>query len=122
MRACRAAIGVAVVALIPDHAPAAESSMALGRHLAQECTTCHRLDGHDNGIPSIIGLEADYFVETLNFYKNGQRTNPAMVSVAQSLDDEQIKALSLYFGSLQKPQPPASSATAGASKGKERKR
>ncbi len=79
-----------------------EKMLALGRHLAQECTSCHRIDGVDNGIPSIVGLAPDFFTETLGFYRYGQRSNPTMVSVAQSLDDEQIKALALYFGSLAK--------------------
>ena len=70
---------------------------AIGQHLARECTTCHRLDGTDNGIPSIIAWKADDFVDTMGFYKNGQRTNAAMMSVAQSLDDEQTRALALWF-------------------------
>jgi cytochrome c553 len=78
----------------------ADSSQVLGRHLAQECTSCHRPDGVDNGIPSIVELDYDTFVSTFNFYRNGQRTNPAMVSVAQSLDDAQIRALARYFGSV----------------------
>jgi cytochrome c553 len=77
---------------------------ALGRQLAQECTPCHRLDGVDAGIPPIVGLDPGYFVETMSFYKTGQRNNPAMVSVAQSLDDRQIKALALYFAALPKPE------------------
>jgi cytochrome c553 len=84
---------------------------ALGRHLAQECTPCHRLDGVQTAIPSIIGLEPDYFVRTMSFYKNGQRNNPAMVSVAESLDDRQIKALALYLGSLPEPEIPAPPST-----------
>lgn len=80
-----------------------DALMALGRHLAQECTSCHSTDGVGNGIPPIIGLEPEYFVKTLNLYQRGERTNPAMVSVAQSLDEEQIRALSIYLGSLGKP-------------------
>ena len=72
-----------------------------GRHLAQECTGCHRIDGTDNGIPSIIGWEADRFAQTLEFYRTGERTNPVMVSVAKSLDDEPSPARSpLYYASL----------------------
>lgn len=74
-----------------------------GEHLSQECTTCHRRDGVDNGIPSILGMKADDFEETLKFYKSGARENPAMVSVAQSLDDDQIKALGAYFATLTPP-------------------
>jgi cytochrome c553 len=76
-----------------------------GRHLAQECTGCHRIDGVDNGIPSILGWDAEQFVTTMRFYQAGQRTNSVMVSVAKSLDAEQLAALAAYYGSLPKPQP-----------------
>jgi cytochrome c len=78
-----------------------------GRHLAQECSGCHRIDGIDNGIPSIVGWDAERFVATLKFYKTGERKNPVMVSVAGSLDDEQFAALAAYYGSLPKPAPKA---------------
>ena len=41
----------------------------------------------------------------MKFYKDGARTNPVMVSVAGSLNDQQVKALATYFGSLPKPSP-----------------
>ena len=71
-----------------------------GEHLSQECSSCHRRDGMDNGIPSILGMKADEFIETIKYYQAGARTNAAMVSVAQSLDDEQIKALAAFYASL----------------------
>jgi cytochrome c553 len=74
-----------------------------GQHLAQECTGCHRIDGIDNGIPSIVGWDADRFIATLGFYQSGARTNPVMVSVAKSLDEEQARALATYYGSLARP-------------------
>ena len=77
--------------------------LSYGRHLSGECSACHRVDGVDNGIPSITGWDPDDFVATLIFYRNGERTNQAMVSVAQSLDDAQYKALAAYYGSLPKP-------------------
>jgi len=73
-----------------------------GRHLAQECSACHRIDGVDNGIPSITGWATEQFVATLKFYQAGARTNPVMVSVVSSLDDEQMRALAAYYGSLLK--------------------
>jgi len=76
--------------------------VAYGRHLSGECSACHRVDGTDNGIPSITGWEPELFVNTLNFYRNGERGNPAMISVAESLDDNQMKALAAYYGSLPK--------------------
>jgi cytochrome c553 len=73
-----------------------------GRHLAQECTSCHRLDGVDNGIPAIVGWETERFAATLEFYRTGERTNPVMVSVAKSLDADQIRALAAYYATLAK--------------------
>ena len=85
-----------------SQAKSTEYLMRLGEHLAQECTSCHRIDGTHNGIPSIVGLDPEYFLNSLTLYKEGTRTNPVMVSVAQSLDEEQMKALALYFHSLGK--------------------
>lgn len=71
-----------------------------GEHLSGECTTCHRIDGKDNGIPGIVGWDVESFIETVNYYKKGLRKNQAMESVAKTLDDEQIKALAVYFASV----------------------
>lgn len=82
--------------------------MSYGKHLSGECSSCHRIDGVDNGIPSITGWPVADFVSTLQFYREGARVNPAMVSVARSLDEEQLLALAVYYGSL--PRPPKKSA------------
>jgi cytochrome c len=105
--------GVAVLGLCLWHAGGiAEDGKvrAYGQHLARECTGCHRIDGIDNGIPSIVGWKADLFIATLKFYQSGARTNPAMVSVANSLNEKQLEALAAYFASL--PKPPARPAPA----------
>ena len=73
---------------------------AYGRHLARECTSCHRIDGVPSAIPSILGKPQEEFIMLLNAYRNGTKTNPVMVSVAKSLDNEQMAALAAYFGSL----------------------
>ncbi len=75
--------------------------LAYGEHLSSECTSCHRIDGADNGIPSIVGWPAEAFVAVLTSYRDGERTNPAMVSVAKSLEEDQMAALASYFGTLQ---------------------
>lgn len=87
--------------------PQDAKQVAYGKHLAQECTGCHRIDGIDNGIPSIVAWREDDFVRTMDFYRRGERKNPVMVSVAGSLDEKQVRALAAYFGSLPKPSRPA---------------
>src|SRR5262245_37716371 len=99
MRICLAPLALALwlAALAPASASDENAkARSYGRHLAQECTGCHRLDGANNGIPPIVGWEADRFVKTLEFYRTGERTNPVMVSVVKSLDATQVQALAAY--------------------------
>ena len=76
--------------------------VSYGRHLSGECSACHRADGSNSSIPSITGWDPETFAATLNLYRSGTRQNPTMASVAQSLDDQQIKALAAFFASLPK--------------------
>ena len=95
-----------MLALASNRAAVAQDNkpdqLTLGKHLAQECTTCHRADGRASTIPTIVGLEPDYFITTMKFYKSGARDNPVMNSVAAMLDDEQLSALAVYLAT-QKP-------------------
>jgi len=77
-----------------------EELKAYGRHLAGECTSCHRPDGAPSAIPSLLGKTQDEFIALLTAYRDGRKTNPVMISVAKSLDNEQMAALAAYFGSL----------------------
>ena len=102
----RALFGIPLVALGAMSAVAAgggDPTAQYGKHLAGECTSCHRLDGAPSAIPSILGKPEAEFIELLNAYREGRRTNPVMVSVAKSLDGEQMAALAAYFGTLPKP-------------------
>lgn len=104
----RAAVGAAFAGLaltsIALAQQSAEHKLAYGKHLSQECTTCHRVDGKVTpGIPPITGLDPDYFVTTMKFYQSGARDNQTMVSVAKPLNEEQLQALATYFHSLKPP-------------------
>lgn len=68
-----------------------------GEYLSSECVSCHRMDSEYNGIPSIIGWEEEDFIGALLEYTLEERDNPAMVSVAKSLDEEMIKALAYFY-------------------------
>ncbi len=69
-----------------------------GAYLASECITCHRPDGADEGIPSIVGWPVEDFVITLQAYKHGKRRHQAMQTIARRLSDEEIASLAVYFG------------------------
>ncbi len=104
LAASRATLFVgAVMAASTAEGLAQDKKIGYGRHLASECTSCHRIDGIDNGIPSITGWDVGEFVTTMGFYREGSRENAAMRSVAQSLDETQVDALAVYFNTLPKP-------------------
>lgn len=71
-----------------------------GEYLSSECVTCHRLDGADEGIPSITAWPEEDFVVALHAYKRGLRPHPVMQMVAGRLSDEEIAALAAYFKDL----------------------
>ena len=68
-----------------------------GAWLASECTTCHRSDGSDRGIPSITGWPLEDFVIALQAYKHATRVHPVMQLIAGRLSDEEIAALAMHF-------------------------
>jgi cytochrome c553 len=49
-------------------------------------------------------------------YRDGTRTNPVMVSVANSLSDKQLDALAAFFATLSKPERKAPSPATGKNK------
>ena len=85
------------------------------KHLVRECTTCHSLYGQDVGIPLMIGLAKDRFLDTMELYRIGKRDNVAMQSVAQSLNEEDTLALALYLGRIKPPPQSATAARSGTS-------
>lgn len=79
----------------------AKADLAYGEYLSGECVTCHRADGGDEGIPQIIGLDAEGFAAIMLAYKAKDLENPVMQIVAGRLDEEQIASLAVYFESLE---------------------
>jgi cytochrome c553 len=68
-----------------------------GAQLAATCAACHRLDGHDGGIPSIVGLSEEQFSIAMGAFKSGERSGPIMRTMARSLSNEEIAILARYF-------------------------
>lgn len=72
-----------------------------GEYLASECTTCHQLDGDNDGIPAIVGWPEEDFVVAMHAYKEKFRPHPVMQMMAGRLSNEEIAALAAYFGGLE---------------------
>jgi cytochrome c553 len=80
--------------------PAAENNR--GAQLAAMCAACHRLDGMDKGIPSIVGIDEKKLSDMLAEFKSGKRTSQIMSVVARSLSDEEIADLAQYLAARPK--------------------
>lgn len=73
-----------------------------GEATGQSCIDCHGADGNapiDPTYPKLGDQYADYLAQALQDYRDGDRDHALMSSQAQSLTDQQIADLSVYFGS-----------------------
>ncbi len=68
-----------------------------GAYLSSECTTCHQIQGADDGIPSIVYWPDEDFVVAMHAYKQKQRPHPVMQMIAGRLSNDEIAALAAYF-------------------------
>lgn len=71
-----------------------------GEYLSGECTTCHQLNGGDDGIPRITGWDIPHFVTAMHAYRAKHRKHPVMEMVSARLADDEIAALAAYFKDL----------------------
>jgi len=76
---------------------AAAGDRELGQYLSSECVTCHRTSGGAQGIPKITGWPEDQFIAVMKAYKDKQRENPVMQTIAGRLEAGDIAALAAYF-------------------------
>lgn len=67
------------------------------------CAACHGADGKSTGptFPNLAGQQASYIEHALHAYQSGERKNPVMSPQAAGLNDDDIKALALWFASQQ---------------------
>jgi cytochrome c553 len=94
------AIAIGLVILIADQGMAAENERAA--QLAAMCASCHRLDGRDKGIPSIVGMDKPTFAEAMAAFKSGARSSSIMHAVALQLSDAEIATLAEYLAARRK--------------------
>lgn len=84
--------------------PAKAADAAFGEYLSSECTACHRRDGENRGIPSIIGWPPDQFIAALKAYRDKERPNAIMQTIASRLTDDEMAALAAFYRELKTPQ------------------
>ena len=75
---------------------AARRTSIEGAQLAATCASCHRLDGGDKGIPTIIGLGEEKLTSAMLAYRASESPNHIMHAIALSLSDEEIASVARY--------------------------
>ena len=83
-----------VAALISGGAEADEPNMVLGAYLAQGCASCH---GTGTAIPTIVGRPEAELVDALLAYRNGNRIHDGMQTIARTLSDDDLAAVSAWL-------------------------
>ena len=68
----------------------------------KRCGMCHGMDGNSfiKTMPSIAGMTREYFIHSLDAYKNQSRTSEPskmMANYTHSLTDEDVKQLAEYY-------------------------
>lgn len=93
----------AVFGLLAANVQASGNPIA-GKAKAKVCAACHGLNGvsADPQFPILAGQYADYIVQALKEYKDGQRKNPIMAAMAANLSQQDREDLAAWFASQPK--------------------
>lgn len=69
------------------------------RLMAASCAACHGTNGHSQSehMPSLAGLETDYFVERMLAFKAGEANSTVMHHHATGYSEAEIRQLAEYF-------------------------
>lgn len=83
--------------------PAHAGDAAAGRRKAQQCQTCHGLDGLSKlpVAPNLAGQPEAYLVKALNDFRNGTRKNEMMSIMIKTLSDVDIADLAAYYSAIE---------------------
>jgi cytochrome subunit of sulfide dehydrogenase len=93
-------IAASLIIAVADRSAAAGDNR--GAQLAATCASCHRLDGRDRGIPSIVGLSEEKLADVMHAFKSGERSSQIMHAVGLSFSDEEIAILARYLAAQRK--------------------
>jgi len=91
-------ISASLVIFVANRSAVADNDR--GAQLAATCASCHRLDGRDKGIPSIIGLDEETLTRAMQAFKSGEHSSQIMHVMSLSLSNEEIATLAHYLSTL----------------------
>lgn len=94
---------VAFVTASCAYAQEIKGDIKAGEKKIAMCIGCHGIAGYQasfpeiHKVPKISGQGAKYLTSALNAYKKGERKHPTMRGIAESLTDQDIADLSVYY-------------------------
>jgi cytochrome c553 len=99
IRALFTALAIASLAFAaPAHAA---GDPAAGRAKAGSCAMCHGPSGQGTAMgPKLAGADPAKFIQDMNDYKSGKRSNAMMKSAATPLSPDDISNLAAYYAAL----------------------
>ena len=116
-QAKKATAGMSAASSARAAGAAASSAAAAGNALYGErfrnvCAACHGADGRSDmaGTPVLAGQYSLYTITQLFLFREGRRTNEAMVALAKPMTDADLRGFSDFIGTL--PPVPAPAPTA----------
>jgi cytochrome c553 len=73
-----------------------------GQAISGQCAACHGNLGRavNSSYPNLAGQNYQYLVQTMEKFKNGQRRDSIMRSIAAGLSAEQISDLAAYYAHI----------------------
>lgn len=86
----------------PASAPAATGGAAYAERFRTVCGACHGENGRSDmaGVPVLAGQPSLYTITQLFLFREGRRTNEAMVALAKPMSDTDLRGYSDYIGTL----------------------
>lgn len=75
---------------------------AAGKAKSSNCTGCHGMNGKSSmpTNPNLAGQQEAYLVKAMKAYRDGQRKDPMMSSMAAGLSDADIADLAAFYASV----------------------
>ena len=94
--------GAASAARPAGGAAAASSSALYAERFRTVCAACHGADGRSEiaGTPVLAGQYSLYTITQLFLFREGRRTNEAMVALAKPMTDADLRGFSDFIGTL----------------------
>jgi cytochrome c553 len=88
----------------PAPAPPSRDPVQAGKAATAACAGCHGETGISKtpGIPSLVGLDPQYLVASMNAYKSGDRKSDIMKTIVGTVGESDLNNIALFYAA-QKP-------------------